>query len=112
MKPHYYPIAEAAKIISVTEDRLVHFAANGDIRLHVLVPSRYRINPLHLEKYDFFGERPAGLVIGLPVDRPVFLNKEQWRNYEADGGNFFISTLDSGNFPQSEFSTPPSLDFA
>lgn len=109
-KRRYYPIEEAAKIVNSTVEDLIHFAAHGEIKLHVLLAQGIYVNPvLLLESDQIFGDRPVGQVSGLKFNGiPVELSISDWCKYEADHENATFSELPARNFLDSGFHATPS----
>jgi hypothetical protein len=110
-------LEEAAEMLSVSTDSIVHLAARAKIRLHVLLPAFVRVRPIwHSE------DNPSGKnlchAFGLPVDQPIELSYEDWKVYENEEAIESEETFPkvkhilNSNLPGWEHaSTPPGIEF-
>lgn len=104
----YFRLPEAAQMLRVSPDDLIHFAAHGDIDLHVLLPSSVYVNPICVATDDIFGDPlKENYVIGIPAMEPAKLSADEWRRFEADPTGASISSLSAENFSDLEFQRTP-----
>jgi hypothetical protein len=108
----YYRLEEAAKLLSVSSDDLIHLAAHNELDLHVLLPSHARITPVWRPKDDPFADNLWKPVSGFTVDQPIMLTDSDWRAYEADQDGAKFGHISSDTDLDGECaSTPPGIEF-